>query len=104
MNRTGQLPGDALLQHVRWEMPQSEIWARCMTLDEVDQNFADSGLFVNDEGEEQPVWTTLPKASQAFKELKHCSCKGLCVGDSCTCKKYNLTCTDLCRFQRQCEN
>ena len=51
-----------------------------MTLGEADQNLADWSWFVDDEGEQQPVWTTLPKASQGSKELKHCSCKGLCVG------------------------
>lgn len=44
------------------------------------------GLWM-DEDEQQPVWATLSKASHACKELNRCSCKGLCVNDSCTCKK-----------------
>ena len=65
---------------------------------------ADSGGYMDDEGEQQPVCTTLPKASQAFKDLKHCSCKGLCVRDSSICKRYNLACTYLCHCQGQCVN
>ena len=42
---------DVLLQHVRHGISQSNIWARCMTLDKVDQNLADLGWFVDDEGE-----------------------------------------------------
>ena len=34
---------DALLQHVLQGMSHSDIWARCMTLDEPDQKLADSG-------------------------------------------------------------
>ena len=75
-----------------------------MTLDKADQNFADAGWFVDDEGEKQPVLATLPTASHACKELNHCSCEGLYVENAFTCKKYNLPCTDLCRYQGQCEN
>ena len=95
---------DALLQHVGWGMSQSDIWVCCMKLDKADQNLADSGWFVDDEGKQQSVWTTLPKASQACKELKYSSCKGLCVRDSYTCKKYNLPSADLCCCQGQCKN
>ena len=44
------------------------------------------------------------KHQKHAKKLKHCSCKGFCVGDSCTYKKCNLPSTDLCRCQGQCEN
>ena len=53
---------ETLLKHVLQGMSQSDIWARCMTLDEPDQNLADSDWFVDDKDEQQPVWTTLPKA------------------------------------------
>ena len=46
-------------------------------------------------GEVNPLWTILPKASQACKELKHCKCKNGCANTSCTCKAYALPCTEL---------
>ena len=49
-------------------------WTRCIKLNETDQIFGNLGWFVDDKGEQQPVWTALPNSSQAYKELKHCSC------------------------------
>ena len=42
-----------------------------------------------------PVWTTLDEASQACRELFHCSCQQGCKV-KCKCKKANLKCCRLC--------
>ena len=86
------------------ECQSQTYWLRWINPDETDQNLGHLGWFVDDKEEQQSVWTALPKSSKTCKELKHCSCKGLCVRDSGTWKKYDLPCTDLCHCQGQCEN
>ena len=44
----------------------------------------------------QPVPTTLPPAPKAVLQLIKCGCKGICITMSCTCRKHNLKCTDMC--------
>ena len=44
----------------------------------------------------KPLWTTLPEASIASRELLHCGCKKGCRG-RCACKKAALKCTALCQ-------
>ena len=44
----------------------------------------------------QPVPTTLPPAPKAVLQLIKCGCKGICITMSCTCRNYNLKCTDMC--------
>ena len=43
----------------------------------------------------RPMWTTLPEASTAARELIRCGCKKGCTG-RCKCKKAALKCTALC--------
>ena len=81
------------------ECQSQTYWVRWIKPDETDQNLGHSGWFVDDKEEQQSVWTALPKSSKACKELKHCSCKGLCIRESGTWKKYDLPCTDLCHCQ-----
>ena len=81
------------------ECQSQTYWVRWIKPDETDQNLGHSGWFVDDKEEQQSVWTALPKSSKTCKELKHCSCKGLCVRESGTRKKYDLPCTDLCHCQ-----
>ena len=51
-----------------------------------------------------PLWSTLPEASSAIKELIKCGCnptKG-CRG-RCKCKTNELPCTELCKCNGDCE-
>ena len=49
----------------------------------------------------QPLWTTLPEASQSCYELIHCGCKKGCT-NRCKCKKSALKCTALCSCSGDC--
>ena len=49
----------------------------------------------------QPVWTTLPEASEICCELIHCRCVKGCSG-RCKCKKAALKCTALCACSGDC--
>ena len=44
----------------------------------------------------KPLWTTLPEACDASRELLHCGCKKGCRG-RCKCKKASVKCTALCQ-------
>ena len=92
---------DALIQHIKRAMLQSRIWASCLSLTEPHVDITEWGWNINAAGEVNPLWTTLPKASQACKELKNCKCKD--VNTSCTCKSYALPCTELCLCRGYCE-
>ena len=50
----------------------------------------------NDGGELQAIPTTLPVAPKAVLQLIKCGCKGMCTTMICSCRKHNLTCTDIC--------
>ena len=52
----------------------------------------------------EAVWTTLPEATKACRELQCCSCKPEkgCRGH-CKCMDAALTCTVLCKCQGQCQ-
>jgi hypothetical protein len=43
----------------------------------------------------KPLWTTLPEASKACRELIKCNCKKKC--SRCRCVRENLKCTTLCK-------
>ena len=94
---------DALIQHIKRAMLQSRIWASCLNLTEPHVDITEWGWNINAAGEVNPLWTTLPKASQACKEIKNCKCKDGCENTSCTCKSYALPCTELCLCRGYCQ-
>ena len=49
----------------------------------------------------KPMWTTLPEASTASRELLRCGCKKACAG-RCKCYKAALKCTALCQCGGEC--
>ena len=48
-----------------------------------------------------PIWTTLPEASKACRELVKYSCK-VKFSTRCQCKKAELSCTELCLCSGGC--
>ena len=47
---------------------------------------------------------TLPVAPDSVLEIVNCSCKTGCKSNRCSCKKSNLSCTDLCECSDSCKN
>ena len=96
---------DALMQHTLRAILQASIWANCLERAEPELDVNDWGWTVDSTGNISPKLTTLPKASQACKELKHCKCKkGKCASSSaCTCKRFSLPCTELCACCGSCD-
>lgn len=92
----------ALEQHSRRASLQSNCWnqalVRCPRL----PSPSDWG-WKRDQAGWQPLWTTLPEASQSCYELIHCGCKKGCTG-RCKCIKASLKCTALCSCSGECQD
>lgn len=54
------------------------------------------------QGKWEPVWTDLPEATKACRELLRCGCVKGCRS-SCTCTKAALACTALCKCGGSCQ-
>ncbi|CAG9823956.1 unnamed protein product [Phaedon cochleariae] len=87
---------NALEQHAKRASIQSQVWRQSL---ERKQNFPDSADFgwkICEEGWE-PVWRTIPVASEACEALIKCSCRKGCVPARCKCLKNGLKCCELCK-------
>ena len=51
-----------------------------------------------------PVTTADEIAPQELITLVSCNCNGNCSNNHCTCKKNNVTCTNICGCGDSCEN
>ena len=52
-----------------------------------------------------PTPTTALPAPQSIVELVKCRCKGNCTSRTCSCRKHDLRCTDMCSLcDETCEN
>ena len=59
--------------------------------------------WVDNDGQFDPLWTTLPEAAKSCYELISCGCKKGCSG-RCKCKKAALKCTALCGCDGDCSD
>ena len=92
---------NVLEQHTKRACYQSSIWTNCLTKDCSSIDVQQWGWILK-ENELRLVWTTLPKASAACKELKKCKCKTTC-SLKCACKNSGLSCTERCPCDGYCE-
>ena len=87
---------DALLQHARRAVFQTNIWTSSL------QNIQDIPTpedwgWRKQENSWKPIWMTLPEAASACNELIRCGCKSTRgCSTRCKCAKAGLSCTDLC--------
>ncbi|CAG9820342.1 unnamed protein product [Phaedon cochleariae] len=77
---------DALEQHAERAFIQSRVWRQSL---EREQNFPDPADFGWKKCEEgwEPVWRTIPVASEACEALIECFCQKGCVPAHCKCLK-----------------
>lgn len=88
---------DALLQHAKRASYQTGIWATCDQPQQQAPSPENWGWMLDKESRSwTPVWTTLPVASKACRELVKCSCKTDSGCSRCSCGKVGLECTQLC--------
>ena len=84
----------ALLQHAKRAVYQGgHTWGQLFATNHVLPCPSDWGW--TDAPNWKPLWTTLPEASIASRQLVRCGCQKSCKGN-CTCKKAALLCTALC--------
>ena len=91
----------ALEQHIKRVCYQSNCWNQALIPNPDLPSPADWG-WKKDQTGWQPVWTTLPEASQSCSELIRCGCKKGCTG-RCKCFKAALKCTALCFCSGDCQ-
>lgn len=90
----------ALIQHIKRASYQANCWNKALTPNPELPSPTDWGWRKDDTGW-QPLWTTLPEASQSCYELIRCGCKKGCTG-RCKCVKAALKCTALCSCSGEC--
>ena len=73
---------DDLEQHILRAMLHNYSWSKSTQLKEKSIAVTDWGWDIDERGDVNPLWTKLPKASKACKELKNCKCKNLCSRDT----------------------
>jgi len=89
----------ALLQHAKRAVYQGgHTWGQLFATNPVLPCPSDWGW--TDAPNWKPLWTTLPEASIASRQLVRCGCQKSCKGN-CTCKKAALLCTALCQCSGQ---
>ena len=90
----------ALKQHIKRTCHQANCWNQALVKDPEIPDPSDWGWMKDTTGW-QPLWTTLPEASESCHELIHCGCKKGCTG-RCKCVKAGLKCTALCFCTGDC--
>lgn len=95
---------DALEQHVKRSLLQSNIWTQCLEDNIRKLEPGDWGWMKQDNSKMYiPVWTTIPIVADHCKELISCKCLKKCNGH-CKCVKNRLPCTMLCDCDGKCDS
>ena len=98
---------DALILHLKRACYQTFIWKQAcqpeLNLPSPDGN----GWYVNN-GVLSPEYMVKPPVPESTIELVCCKCKKGCKTGACSCRKSNLSCTDVCQCHEidedQCHN
>ena len=95
---------DALKQHVLRAHIQASVWGQA---DIAQQEFIDpllNGYYRDKDEMLKPVTTNSLPAPEAIIEMVRCQCKKDCSSRRCSCKSNDLTCTELCLCNTDCQN
>ena len=93
----------ALLEHCKRVVYQASVWAKSL-IDTQDLSLPEGyGWTMENSPSWIPVWSHLPEASKACRQLIKCGCKStpLC-SRKCKCKEAGLPCTGLCHCKGKC--
>ena len=94
----------ALEQHVKRVRVQSRVWHQASIMQQTLFEPLEFGYCQDAKGQPEPITTSIPPAPQSITELVKCQCRTNCTSQRCSCKRQNLTCTDLCSCSDECEN
>ncbi|KAK3910810.1 putative 1-aminocyclopropane-1-carboxylate oxidase [Frankliniella fusca] len=87
---------DALHQHALRASLQAQIWDQAVQALQDPPNPAQFG-WVKEGDLWNPVWRTIPVASEACQSLVRCNCKKGCMPNRCKCRLNNMpTCCEFC--------
>ena len=103
--RTFPPTADALLQHAKRVAYQTgHCWGQCLVCIPELPSPSEWGWTRSESDVWQPLWSTLPEASNVCQELVKCGCKAErgCKG-RCKYLKAGMSCTALCKCGGECE-
>ena len=94
----------ALVQMIDRSNYVALIWKQCVVASHALPDPKRHGWY-QDGAQLVPTPTTALPALQSILELVKCRCKGNCTSRTCSCRKHDLRCTDVCSLcNKTCEN
>ncbi|KAG1663115.1 hypothetical protein GQR58_020553 [Nymphon striatum] len=93
----------ALEEHIKRVRLQSRVWCQATVMQQQPFEPLEFGYCIDTDGL-RPVTTKILPAPQAIIELVRCQFKTNCSSQRCSCRKNNLTCTELCLCDTECTN
>ena len=94
----------ALVQMIDRSNYVALIWKQCVVASPALPDPKQHGWY-QDGAQSVPTPTTALPAPQSILELVKCRCKGNCTSRTCSCRKHDLRCTDMCSLcDETCEN
>ena len=95
----------ALRQHVLRVHIQARVWGQAsIALQDSQMDPLQNGYHKESDGQLKPTMTDALPAPKAIIEMVSCQCKRDCSSARCSCRKNNLSCTDLCQCGSACQN
>jgi len=94
----------ALEEHIKRVRLQSRVWCQATVMQQQPLDPLKFGYYKVASGQMFPVTTNTLPAPQAIIELVRCKCNTNCSTQRCSCRKNNLSCTELCLCDTECEN
>ena len=94
----------ALEEHIERVRVQSRVWCQATVMWQQLFDPLKHGYHQDDKGHILPITTKVLPAPQAIVELVRSHCKANCSTQRCSCRRNDLTCTDLCLCGTDCEN
>lgn len=94
----------ALEEHINCVRLQSRVWCQATLMQQQPFEPLTFGYYKDTGGQILPVTTKILPAPQAIIELVRCQCKTNCSTQRCSCRKNDLTCTELCSCDTECAN
>jgi len=91
-------------EHIERVHVQAVVWSQATVMWQHLLDPLKHGYHRDDHGNILPTTTNVPPAPQAILELIRCQCKADCTTQRCSSKRHNLTCTELCLCETDCEN
>ena len=88
----------ALRQHVLRVHIQARVWGQAsISLQDSQMDPLQNGYHKESDSQLKPTMTNALPAPEAIIEMVSCQCKRDCFSARCSCRKNNLSCTDLCQ-------